>query len=245
MTTYFISDLHLHVAGPQNCKLFLEFLHTKAQHADALYILGDLFALWLGDDVELPKFPQVMDALKKISDRGIPVYFMHGNRDFLIGSQFAKATGCKILPDPYVINLYDQKILLTHGDQLCTLDHGYQRFRKFVQNSIIKRLFLSIPTTFRIKLGHWVKSKANRLGSNKQPALYDVNPQTVTKWLKQFDTPIMIHGHTHKPEVAHNRIVLGDWTNESAKILSFTAHDFSLIDLQKQSVPTGPAAAAP
>lgn len=231
MTTYFISDLHLHVAYQQTSKLFLDFLQNKGQHADAVYILGDFFALWLGDDVEIPKYPQIIHALRNLTTNNIPVYFMHGNRDFLISNKFAEATGCTILPDPYVIELYGQKVLLTHGDQLCTLDYGYQIFRRFVQNSFTKALFLRLPRTLRIKLGLWVKAKANRATARKSPALYDVYLPTVNAWLKKYAVPRIIHGHTHQPVFSDSRVVLGDWTASSAKILACDAQQCSLMDL--------------
>lgn len=230
--TYFISDLHLHMACPQNNKLFLNFLRTKAKDAEALYILGDLFALWLGDDVELPKFAEIIRELEQLSTQ-IPVYYMHGNRDFLIGKKFATASGAKILSDPCIIELYDKKVLLTHGDLLCTFDYSYQHFRKFVQNPFVKWLFLSLPKTIRISLGMWVKAQANKSSSKKDLSIYDANPQTVNAWLEKFSVPLMIHGHTHRPQMSDQRIVLGDWTAKSAKILVCTPQQWILEDLTK------------
>lgn len=233
MITYFISDLHLHVSQPRLTELFITFLQDKATHADALYILGDFFALWLGDDVEVPQFPAICAAMRQLVSKGVPIYVMRGNRDFLLGKNFAKATHSTLLPDPYVINLYTKRILLTHGDQLCTLDTGYQRFRKFVQNPFIKWLFLSIPARLRVKIGLWVKSKANRQKAkiDYNQAKYDVTGTAVSKWLNKHQTPLIIHGHTHRPQLTSSHIVLGEWTPRKSLILQITPDGEQLVDL--------------
>lgn len=233
MITYFISDLHLHVNQPRLTQLFLDFLQEKAPHADALYILGDFFALWLGDDVEIPQFPEVCAAMRQLVSQGVPIYIMRGNRDFLLGNHFAKATNSTLLPDPYVIDLYEKRILLTHGDRLCTLDTGYQKFRTFVQNPLIKWIFLNIPARLRTKIGLWVKSKANRQKANidyNQPK-YDVTSTAVTKWRKKYKAPLIVHGHTHRPQITPAHIVLGEWTPKGALILQISSEEEKLIDL--------------
>ncbi len=229
MATYFISDLHLQPEAVENTKLFLDFLQTKAVHADALYILGDLFAVWFGDDLNLPYANSIRSALKQLTDKQVPVYFMPGNRDFLIGKQFCQASGIKLLADPCVVQIYDHPILLTHGDLLCSADQNYQRYRKFVQNSLVKWLFLLLPKTSRIKIGLWAQRQAssnNRTTAIVDPKLYDVVDATVEEYLTKFGMIEMIHGHTHKPAVHQHsngsRYVLGDWTKYSAQILCVT-----------------------
>ncbi len=250
MTTYFISDIHLHAGSSANSKLLLNFLGTKGPTADAIYILGDLFAVWFGDDLAATYIDELKHALSKLATLNIPLYIMHGNRDFLLGDKFCQAAGCKLLADPCVINLYNNKILLTHGDLLCTQDSKYQKFRKFVQNPIIKFLFLSLPKWLRLKIGAWVQSKSvrnNNYSAKINPAILDVTPSEVITWLEKYQVNFMIHGHTHKPAIHTlnntTRVVLGDWTNSSAKILAISAQDFKLVDLiattpdQAQNVP--------
>lgn len=220
MTTYFISDIHLHAESKAQAKLLLEFLQTRGKTADAIYILGDLFAIWLGDDLDEPYSVALVNALQELAAQKVPLYFMRGNRDFLVGKRFCQASGCKLLKDPCKIDLYGQTVLLTHGDQLCTLDMSYQKFRRIVQNPILKNIFLLLPLKTRKKLGAWIKSKSHR---PKDPVTYDVAQSSVNAWFKQHNVQTMIHGHTHMPAIhnidATQRFVLGDWTTHSAKIL--------------------------
>jgi UDP-2,3-diacylglucosamine hydrolase len=238
LTTYFISDLHLHAGSVESTKLLLKFLQETGPHADAIYILGDLFAIWFGDDLNLPYSQQIVAALQNLASRNIPLYFMRGNRDFLVGKKFCAAAGCVLLQDPCVINLYNRQVLLTHGDLLCTKDLKYQKFRSFVQHPLTKAIFLGLPKFLRIKIGNWVKSKSMRNSNYAvtiRPEILDVAPDTVQAWLEEFKVPVMIHGHTHNPAIHHlytaTRIVLGDWTANSAKILAFAPHGFELQDL--------------
>lgn len=233
MATYFISDIHLHSEAKQQRQLLLNFLQTRGPSADAIYILGDLFAIWLGDDLNEPYSQELITSLRRLAAIKIPLYFMRGNRDFLVGNKFCDSAGCKLLDDPCRIKLYGQEVLLTHGDQLCTLDHSYQKFRKIVQNPILKNFFLCLPTKLRKKLGMWIKSKAKRAPQN--PSAYDVAPATVNAWFSRFSVQTMIHGHTHKPAKHEQnklrRFVLGDWTAQSAKILVCTPNEYVLEDL--------------
>lgn len=235
MTTYFISDLHLHATSKVQAKLLHDFLNTRGSKADAIYILGDLFALWLGDDLEEPYIQALIAQLKKLSQHKIPLYFMPGNRDFLVGKKFCQASGCDLLADPYLINLYGEKVLLTHGDKLCTADKKYQIFRSIVQNPLLKKLFLSLPKTARQKLGFWIKHKTNHTALPQNHNVYDVVPATVNKWFSNFAVNTMIHGHTHKPAIhlqqGHTRIVLGEWNQSTAQILMITPGSKKLIDL--------------
>lgn len=236
MTTYFISDIHLHEGSELQSELLLNFLNTHGPTADAIYILGDLFALWLGDDLnELYSLPLIA-ALQALTDKGIPLYFMHGNRDFLVGSKFCSITGCKLLADPCIIDLYGSSALLTHGDLMCTADISYQRFRSIVQNSFIKTIFLMLPITMRKKLAFWIKSRANNKIA-KSAELYDVVPESAAQWFNKYNVQLIIHGHTHKPGIHNNnskaRIILGDWNDNSAKILAYSQDGYELLDLMR------------
>lgn len=234
MGTYFISDIHLDASSELQSGLLLDFLKTYGATADAIYILGDLFALWLGDDLnELYSLPLIAE-LKNLSTKNIPIYVMHGNRDFLIGSKFCKITGCILLSDPCVINLYGFPVLLTHGDLLCTADIGYQRFRRIVQNPLLKTIFLKLPIAIRKKLAFWIKSRTNNKPSQKSE-IYDVVATSAGQWFNKYNIQLIIHGHTHKPAI-HNynsktRIVLGDWNYKTAKILSYNSKGYELLDL--------------
>lgn len=234
MITYFISDIHLHKGSELQSELLLKFLSTCGPTADAIYILGDLFALWLGDDLNESYSLSLITALRKLSDHGVPLYFMHGNRDFLAGSQFCKMTGCKLLTDPCVINLYGSPTLLTHGDLLCTADVNYQYFRLIVQNRFIKKLFLKFPITLRKKLAFWIQSRINNKIAKKSE-IYDVVPTSVEQWFNKYNVQLIIHGHTHKPAI-HNsdsktRIVLGDWNDTTAQILAYKKNSYELLNL--------------
>jgi UDP-2,3-diacylglucosamine hydrolase len=234
MTTYFISDIHLHESSELQSELLLSFLRSHGPTADAIYILGDLFALWLGDDLkELYSLPLIA-TLQSLHDKNVPVYFMHGNRDFLVSSKFCNLSGCILLKDPCVINLYGTDTLLTHGDLLCTADTSYQSFRRVVRNGFIKTLFLKLPITVRKKLAYWIKSRANNKIA-KPAELYDVVPESAAQWFNKYNVQLMIHGHTHKPAIHSNdsktRVVLGDWNYNSAKILACDNNGFELLDL--------------
>lgn len=234
MTTYFISDIHLHASSEIQSELLLNFLNTHGPTADAIYILGDLFALWLGDDLHEPYSLPLITALQALTYKGIPLYFMRGNRDFLVSSKFCNLTGCKLLPDPCKIDLYGTPVLVSHGDLMCTADVGYQRFRSIVQNTIVKKIFLQLPIKIRKKLANWIKVRAH---NKKAPiaAIYDVVPESAEQWFKRYGVEVIIHGHTHKPAIHHNhsktRIVLGDWNDTSAKILVYSDNNYQLLDL--------------
>lgn len=240
MQTYFISDLHLCAARYPITELFLKFLQTKMQSADALYILGDFFEAWIGDDLlaENKHDRLVVNALANLSQR-IPIYFMHGNRDFLIGEAFAKKTGCRLLPDPFVIEIYGKRLLLTHGDLLCTLDTSYQKFRRFVRNPFIKSLFLNLPIFIRRRIAKKLRAKSREAGykakSAQDLARFDVTETAVNKMLIDHKAHIMIHGHTHKPGIQDfllegkpaRRITLGDWDLHGSALI-MTSSDMRL-----------------
>lgn len=219
MTTLFISDLHLSRERPEILNLFLEFLQQEAQQAEALYILGDLFEVWIGDDAATPDILPVIEALKKLTQSGVPLYIMVGNRDFLMGEEFAKFTGCTLIPDPYLIDLYGTTTLLMHGDTLCTDDGDYQKFRSLVRSSDWQSSFLGKSIQERISYAQQAREASKMLTQEKPEEIMDANEQAVTNALLKSKTNLLIHGHTHRPAVHSleidgepaKRIVLGDW----------------------------------
>jgi UDP-2,3-diacylglucosamine hydrolase len=213
MSIYIISDLHLCESRPESMTLFKSFMKERIiTGGNTLYILGDFFEYWIGDDIYDAFQLEVMMLLKQARQAGCPLFFMHGNRDFFIGKQFSKMTGCKLLGDPYTIEVYGTKICLMHGDLLCTDDTSYQWFRKFVRNSLIQKLFLSFPTSIRQKIAKNIRQKSQ----NKKRAstsYVDVTEKGIQKYASHVDT--LIHGHTHRLNIHQHgdlrRIVLGDW----------------------------------
>jgi UDP-2,3-diacylglucosamine hydrolase len=217
--TLFISDLHLSPNHPDSLPLFLRFIKEKAPPADALYILGDLFEYWIGDDDPSAFVDTIKKALKQLVTAGIPVFFMHGNRDFLVGKKFAHETGCQILADPTLIKLYGQAILLMHGDTLCTQDVQYLKFRKYARNPWLKTLFASLPLKWRLKIAGHARQRSHQHVSNTQGQIMDVTQESVTEIMQTQNVTLLIHGHTHRPQI-HNfmlnnksatRIVLDAW----------------------------------
>lgn len=228
MSTLFISDLHLDPARPEITTLFLRFLATEAREADTLYILGDLFEAWIGDDDPDPHHARVVQGLCEFADAGVPLHFMHGNRDFLIGGAFAARTGAILLPDPTVIDLYGTPTLLMHGDLLCTDDHDYQRFRAMVRDPVWQREFLAQPLEKRKAFAQQVRMESQAKISATAPDIMDVNQKTVERVMLDHGVRHLIHGHTHRPNVHHftangaemTRIVLGDWYEQGSVLRS-------------------------
>ena len=235
MTTLFISDLHLSGERPDIIRLFKAFLQKEATHADALYILGDLFDAWLGDDAVLPDMIEVLEALADLTKSGIPVYVMAGNRDFLFGSQFETMTGCQLLPDPSVIDLYGTETLLMHGDTLCTDDIDYQIFRKQVRSPQWQQAVLAKSIEERISIAREARAESKARTKEKAEDIMDANPQAVADSFRKHGVTRLIHGHTHRPAVHETlvdnnpvtRIVLGDWY-EKASVLRVTADSTEL-----------------
>jgi len=226
MTTLFISDLHLEAERPDIGKQFLEFLKTDATECEELYILGDLFEAWVGDDDPNTHYFTIKRALRKLSDGGVPIYFMHGNRDFLVGRDFANETGVKILDDPYPTTLYGQKALLSHGDILCTDDHQYQKVRKMVRDPKWQATMRAKPLKERLRISAEARRQSLEATINKSFEIMDVNQQAVEKMIRDYNVDILLHGHTHRPNV-HNvelgnrkakRIVLGDWFSQGSVV---------------------------
>jgi UDP-2,3-diacylglucosamine hydrolase len=211
--TLFISDLHLDPALPKVTNTFFYFLDHVAKGAHALYILGDFFESYCGDDDNAPFITMIGNALRRITANGLPIFFMQGNRDFLIGKSFAKRTGVTLITDPTVISLCNQSILLLHGDSLCVDDKSHQRFRKIVHNPIVQRLFLSLPLSVRQKIAMRLRAGSTADNQTKPAYFLDVNENAVSDALKKYHITKMIHGHTHKPQNTPTRIVLDAWHN--------------------------------
>jgi UDP-2,3-diacylglucosamine hydrolase len=241
--TLFISDLHLDGERPDITAQFLDFLDREARQAAALYILGDLFEAWIGDDDPDPDKQRVIAALKSLTSGGVPVYFIHGNRDFLIGRRFARETGVKLLADGTTIELYGQRVLLMHGDTLCIDDPDYQRLRRIVRNPLVQFVLRCLSLGQRQKL-----ASRMRAGSKKhiesmdraKPQIMDVNQDAVCRTFEQERADVIVHGHTHRPAIhdvdvgGHivKRIVLGDWY-EQGSVLRWDERGFELAGLRR------------
>ena len=210
-TTLFISDLHLDPTEPKIANTFFYFLEHIAPDADALYILGDFFESYIGDDDHDPFIETMIIALSHLTQNGLPVFFLPGNRDFLIGKEFAKRAGITLIVDPTVITLYGEKILLLHGDSLCTADRSHQRFRKIVNNKLVQLLFLSLPLSYRKKIANKLRGNSQQGNRYKSPEIMDVSPGVVDETLARYHVKKMIHGHTHHSLISEKRIVLDAW----------------------------------
>lgn len=216
----FISDLHLDPSRPAITELFLRFLHEQRDQAEALYILGDLFEAWIGDDAVGPDEP-VIAALQAFSAQ-VPTYFMHGNRDFLIGERFAELTGIALLADPTVIDLHGVPTLLMHGDSLCTRDEGYMRMRRLLRNPLSLFILHSLSLAKRQRIASKLRSTSKEETRMKASDIVDVTPDEVIKVMRRHKVRTLIHGHTHRPAVHSlhidgqpaQRIVLGDWDHQ-------------------------------
>jgi len=224
MPTFFISDLHLDDARPQITELFARFLQEDARGADALYILGDLFESWIGDDDDAPLAALVAQALHNLSDSGVPIYFMRGNRDFLLGADYAKQCGMTPLDDPALIELGGERTLLMHGDTLCTDDIEYQKFRALVRNPAWQTQFLAKPLAERRTFAAQARGESRKQTAMKAAEIMDVNQGAVESAMRAHGVRRLIHGHTHRPAThrfdldvqAAERIVLGDWYEQSS-----------------------------
>ena len=235
MPIYFIADLHLSESHPQLTALFQKFIQEKAARAQAVYILGDLFDFWIGDDENSPLVQTIKQTIRSLTDRGVACYFIHGNRDFLIGKTFARDTGMTLLPEYAVIDLFGTPTLLCHGDTLCTDDHSYQKFRRTVHQKWLQRLFLLLPLTLRLNIATKIRKQSKQDKQHKTADIMDVNPTFTHETVQRFHTPLLIHGHTHRENIHRNddytRIVLGDWRDNYASILEVNAEGYRFIAL--------------
>ncbi len=236
MATLFISDLHLDAQRPQITQLFGEFIDGEARGADALYVLGDLFEAWVGDDDPSETGAFVAGKLRALSDSGVPVFFIRGNRDFLLGDDYARRAGMTILPDPAVIVLHGMPTLLMHGDLLCTDDVAYQTFRTQTRDPRWQAQFLSQPLDARLAFAQQARaaSQAHQGGmksAGTMETLTDVSPATVDDTFRSYGIDRIIHGHTHRPKAhrdgGRERVVLGDWY-EQGSVLRVHASGFEL-----------------
>ncbi|MCW9024877.1 MAG: UDP-2,3-diacylglucosamine diphosphatase [Gammaproteobacteria bacterium] len=240
MTTLFISDLHLAGDRPNITELFIDFLGGRARNAKALYILGDLFEAWLGDDMILPEYQKAIAAMKALSDSGVALYLMHGNRDFLMGEKLAELTGSILLDDPCVIDLEGTPTLIMHGDTLCTDDVEYMKFRSMVRNPDWQAQMLAKTPEERLALAKQLREVSKQETGNKAEAIMDVNQQEVERVFTQHNVSQLIHGHTHRPNIheltinnqATKRIVLGDWY-EQGSVLECNNGDCQLKGIPK------------
>lgn len=222
MSVLFISDLHLEAERPDITRAFLHFLSTRARTAQALYILGDFFEAWIGDD-GMDEFQHaIARALRELSDSGTRIYLMHGNRDFLIGQAFCREAGCTLLRDPSLIELGGEKILLMHGDSLCTLDAAYMKLRRWLRNPVSLFILRKLPLATRRKLARKLRKESRAQTRMKASEIVDVTPAEVERIMRDKGVRILIHGHTHRPAVHElqvdgrpaRRIVLGDWDSQ-------------------------------
>lgn len=222
--TYFIADLHLAQNRPDMTACFLRFLKDDATQAQRLYILGDLFEAWIGDDDDSAYLTTIAKALNTLSALGTDVYYIHGNRDFLLGQRFAKKSAMNLLPEVDLIDLYGKSVVIMHGDTLCTRDIGYQKFRKKSRSWWWQAIVKSLPLSLRKKMAADYRKKSAAATAMKQQDIMDVTPDEVIKCLESYHSQLLIHGHTHRPAVheltANNkeakRIVLGDWYEQGA-----------------------------
>ena len=224
MARLFVSDVHLDPAAPQATEQFLGFLRGEAAAAEALYILGDLFEAWVGDDDEEPDNERVCRALRELNAGGVACFALHGNRDFLLGAGFCERSGCRLLADPVITELDGERVLLAHGDALCTDDHPYQELRSIVRDPAWQRRFLSLPRAHRELLADEIRAGSRRHTARTVPYIMDVNPQAVSAAFRAARVRRMVHGHTHRPGVHElevdgepvQRIVLGAWYEQGS-----------------------------
>lgn len=238
MRTLFIADLHLSEQEPAITAGFLRFLQREAYQADALYILGDFFEYWIGDDDPQPLHREIASTLHDLTNSGVPCYFIHGNRDFLIGKRFAQECGMTLLPQEKRLSLYGHPILIMHGDTLCTDDVDYQRYRRKVNNPFIQKLFSWLPLRTRLNIAAKMRDRSQMTNDGKSEAIMDVNQQAVIEALERNQAEWLIHGHTHRPAI-HNvdmpngkqakRAVLGAWHYQGSMI-SVTPEGIELIE---------------
>jgi len=233
--TLFISDLHLDPDKPDIARYFVEFLKTRAVHARVLYILGDLFEIWLGDDDDAQRFEPALSRLRELAHR-LPVFFIHGNRDFLLGPTFAHDLGITLLQEPHVITLGEQRAALMHGDLLCTDDIEYLKFRDKVRTRQWQDEFLAKDLVQRQSIARGLRQQSSEAMVNKPVEIMDVNAHTVGDYFTHLNVDVIIHGHTHRPGIHHEgngcvRYVLGDWRPE-ASFLVWSNGRFELHDLR-------------
>lgn len=233
--TLFVSDLHIHEAQSEIGQQFARFLADEASGAAGLYILGDLFESWIGDDDPNPHYAQTKAQLRKLTDAGVPVYFMHGNRDFLVGERFVKETGVRLLDDPVVHDIHGTPVLLSHGDAYCTDDHEYQQIRRMTRDPQWQATMLARSVSERLAVAASARKQSKDKTGSLDEAIMDVNAEAIKGVMREHNVSTMLHGHTHRPAVHQfelddqlaTRIVLGDWY-EQGSVVRWDANGFSL-----------------
>ncbi|QBF27551.1 UDP-2,3-diacylglucosamine diphosphatase [Pseudomonas tructae] len=230
-----ISDLHLQEERPDITRAFVDLLDGRARHAEALYILGDFFEAWIGDDAMTPFQTSICQALRALSDSGTQVFLMHGNRDFLLGQAFCKAAGATLLADPSVVEMGGEPVLLMHGDSLCTRDLAYMKMRRYLRNPLSLWILRHLPLSTRQKLARKLRSESRAQTRMKANDIVDVTAEEVPRIMQQFGVRTLVHGHTHRPAIHKlvvgdqpaRRIVLGDWDRQGWA-LEVDEHGFQL-----------------
>lgn len=217
-----ISDLHLEQQRPDITRAFVHFLQTRARQAEALYILGDFFEVWVGDDAMEPFQHEIASVLRELADRGTRLYLMHGNRDFMLGQGFCQLAGCTLLSDPCRVSFNGEPVLLMHGDSLCTSDAAYMRMRRLLRNPLSLWLLRHLPLAKRHALARKLRKESQLQTRQKAASIIDVTPSEVPRLMAKYGVRTLIHGHTHRP-ASHTlevdgqraqRIVLGDWDQQ-------------------------------
>ncbi len=225
-TSLIIADLHLIADEVERSNLFIKFCVEKAAKADELFILGDLFNTWLGDDLSLSYYPQIIVALKKLTQT-TKVWVMVGNRDFLLGSDFEQKSGCRLISEPYLLKKNKQQYLLMHGDGLCTDDTKYQQLKKILRHPITQFIFLSLSKKLRLKLSGQLRKKSIQAQYYKSREIMDVNQTTVDELMQKYPKTNLIHGHTHRQNThickSYKRYVLGDWSNKKGSAIEINS----------------------
>lgn len=230
-----VADIHLSEDTPEITANFLHFLQHYASRSKALYILGDLFEVWIGDDDPSILHQHIADAIKQLTEQGVACYFICGNRDFLIGQEYAKRSHLTLLPQETILTTHGKRIVILHGDTLCTDDKSYQYLRRLFHCSIVQRLFLCLPLSWRMTVAKKMRQKSRQFNRQKQTRYLDVNPQAVQQVMQRHQASMMIHGHTHRAAVHQQdseqppvtRIVLGAW-DQHAEVAIIQHGDVSL-----------------
>jgi len=238
--TLLVSDLHIDASSPGIGEQFVAFLKQEARGARALYILGDLFEAWIGDDDPDPTGLAIRDALREVTQSGVPCYLMHGNRDFLLGARFARETGSKILVDGTVVELHGERVLLMHGDVLCTADVSYQRLRRILRNPVVLGILRHLPLETRRGLGRRLRAGSQMHTGATAAEIMDVTPAAVIDTMRAAGVRTLVHGHTHRPAIHElqldgkpaRRIVLGDWHTQGS-VLEWRDDGFELRTLHR------------
>jgi UDP-2,3-diacylglucosamine hydrolase len=240
LAALFISDLHIDASRPAIAEQFLKFLGTEAKDADALYILGDLFESWVGDDAADTVQAAAIAGLHALTSHGVPCFVMHGNRDFLLAAEFCRMSGAQLLPDPLIVTLYGEPVLVMHGDALCSDDHAYQRLRATVRETGWQRQFLALSIASRRALAGAARVGSQAHTSTMEYAITDVSAGSVAMALRRSGAATLLHGHTHRPAIHAltvdgrpcTRIVLGDWYDQGS-LLRWDRHGPELMSLPR------------